>query len=115
LQRKIFKFTFIHMRLFLFFVSCCLFSSCMKLGLNFKHKTPKKAAILPVFTERDSLMGANNKFRSCFDVTHYDIHLKIEPKSKSIKGFVTTSFKLVEESKIIQLDLDPRLTIDSIV
>lgn len=91
-----------------------LLSSCMSLGINFKAKTPKKAAKLPRFTLKDSLVGYNNAYRSCFDVRHYDIHLEIEPEQKRIVGFVTTRFDLLNGSGKIQLDLDAQLVIDSI-
>lgn len=96
------------------FVSLIL-QSCIGLGINTNSKTPKKMARIPVFREQDSLKGFNNEFRSCFDVNHYDIHLSINEKEKSIKGFVTTTFKIVNQTKKIQLDLDEQMVIDSIV
>lgn len=89
-------------------------ASCMSIGLNFKNKTPVKASKLPRFTSKDSLLGYNNTFRNCFDVKHYDIHININTVKKSITGIVTTRFELLENLKKIQLDLDQRLSIDSI-
>ncbi|PBQ34712.1 hypothetical protein CNR22_24025 [Sphingobacteriaceae bacterium] len=89
-------------------------ASCMSLGLNFKHKTPKKPARLPDFTQKDSLLGFNNANRSCFDVKHYDIHISIDTDKKSISGKVTTRFDLIKPSDKIQIDLDPQFKIDSI-
>lgn len=92
-----------------------VFMSCMALGINLKYKTPKRHAILPKFAAKDSLLGFNNAHRSCFNVTHYDINLRFDIRQKSIKGYVTTSFELVNPSDKIQLDLDPQFMIDSIV
>lgn len=89
-------------------------ASCMSLGLNFKHKTPKKPARLPKFTQKDSLLGYNNANRTCFDVRHYDICLTIDTDKKRISGKVSTRFDLVKESEKIQIDLDPQFKIDSI-
>lgn len=91
-----------------------LFSSCLQLGLNVSHKTPKKASKLPQFTHKDSLLGAPYQRRICFDVKHYDVDLTIDPSQKSIAGKVTTSFILLQSASQIQLDLDSRLTIDSV-
>jgi aminopeptidase N len=87
----------------------------MQLGINFKNKTPKKEARLPEFSLKDSLVGFNNALRSCFDVKHYEIHLRINTSQKSISGFVTTRFELLNHSKKIQLDLDAQMLIDSIL
>lgn len=92
-----------------------MFGSCIHLGINIHHKTPRQAAKIPHFQHKDSLLGANNKWRSCFDVIHYEIQLDLDPKRKIISGFVTTRFNLIKSSSQIQLDLDPKLIIDSIV
>lgn len=86
----------------------------MSLGINLKNKTPNRPSHLPKFTVKDSLVGYNNPFRTCFDVRHYDIHLTLNGSQKSIQGFVTTRFDLLNNSKKIQLDLDRQLVIDSI-
>lgn len=96
-------------------VALFLMAGCMRLGLNFAHKTPKQASKIKTFTIKDSLKGDNNIYRQCFDVKHYDIHLKIDPDKKTIGGYITTRFDLVKESKTIQMDLDPQFVIDSIV
>ena len=82
--------------------------------INFKYKTPETPSKYAVFTIKDSLKGYNSSFRSCFDVTYYDIDLVFDLKQKSIKGSVTTSFNLLQKSKSIQLDLDSQFEIDSI-
>lgn len=104
----------------IFYFSCIvllsfILSACLGIGLNLKHKTPEKMAKIPMFKEQDCLKGFNNSFRSCFDVSHYDINLAIDEKEKSIKGFVTTSFKILTSTEKIQLDLDEQMLIDSIV
>ena len=82
--------------------------------INFKYKTPETPSKYAVFTIKDTLKGYNSSFRSCFDVTYYDIDLVFDLKQKSIKGSVTTSFNLLQKSKSIQLDLDSQFEIDSI-
>lgn len=99
--------------LFLFIIPLAL-SGCMGLGLNFKYKTPKHASKLPAFTIKDSLIGHNSAYRSCYDVKHYDINIHFDLEKKTISGIVTTRFQLINDSKRIQLDLDEQFVIDSI-
>lgn len=102
------------LKLLLFFFLPLVLVSCLSHVINFKHKTPYKPAKLPVFTIKDSLIGFNNPYRSCYDVKHYDIHVTIHPVRKSIQGFVTSYLQLTNPSVIIQLDLDAHLVIDSV-
>lgn len=100
--------------LWIFCFSLLFLTSCLQIGINFKHKTPSKGSQLPVFARKDSLLGFPYQRRQCFDVTHYAVELSLNPKEKSISGQVTTSFKMIEPANTLQLDLDKRLTIDSI-
>ncbi|HQA75330.1 MAG TPA: M1 family peptidase, partial [Flavobacterium sp.] len=68
-----------------------------------------------VFTRKDSLHGGMRQERSCFDVQRYDLNIKVNIDEKSIKGSNTISFKIVDSTKTIQLDLFENMQIDSIV
>jgi aminopeptidase N len=67
------------------------------------------------FTERDSLQGSLRKERTCFDVLRYDLSIKVFPETKKIVGFNEITFKTVDYTKKIQLDLFENMNIDSIV
>jgi aminopeptidase N len=67
------------------------------------------------FTRRDSLQGSLRPERTCFDVLRYDLNLTIEPKYKSLVGFNDITFKVVEKTAKIQLDLFENMKVDSIV
>ena len=67
------------------------------------------------FTRKDSLLGGLRKERTCFDVLRYDLNIKINPKEKSIVGYNEITFKAVETTNKIQLDLFENMQIDSIV
>lgn len=66
-------------------------------------------------TRKDSLHGGLRIERTCFDVLHYDLNIKINPDEKSIVGYNEITFKAVENIKKIQLDLFDNMKIDSIV
>jgi aminopeptidase N len=96
-------------------IACLSLIICSCGVINFKYKTPETSSKYPIFTVKDSLKGYNSIFRSCYDVTHYDIDLAFDLEQKSIKGSVTTTLKLLQKSKTIQLDLDSQFKVDSII
>ncbi|NMB82641.1 MAG: M1 family metallopeptidase, partial [Ignavibacteria bacterium] len=52
--------------------------------------------------------------QSCYDVTHYNVNLNIDPATKSIAGTVTVSAKATENLNRMIIDLDTTFTIDHI-
>jgi aminopeptidase N len=67
------------------------------------------------FTRKDSLQGGFSFERSCFDVQRYDLDITVDPEKKYLFGSNTISFKMLEESSKIQLDLFENMNVDSIV
>jgi aminopeptidase N len=66
------------------------------------------------YTQRDSLQGGMRPERACYDVLRYDLNIKINPVQKSIVGYNDITFKVVENTSRIQLDLFSNMKIDSI-
>ena len=91
-----------------------LIGSCSLVGLNMKHKTPKKASVYPVFTEKDTLRGAITPFRRNNDVTFYHINLDVDIDQQSLKGNVEIRFTALADMDTIQIDLYTDMIIDSI-
>lgn len=67
------------------------------------------------FTRRDSLKGGLPQERACYDVQRYDLNILINPDERSITGFNEISFKIVENTNRIQLDLFANMAVDSII
>lgn len=67
------------------------------------------------FTLADTLRGTLSPSRSCFDVTHYDLHVAVDIDSKSISGVNHIHFKNVTDFDSLQIDLFENMDIDSIV
>lgn len=67
------------------------------------------------FTKRDSLQGGLPFERTCFDVLHYDLDITVNPDEKYISGSNTIRFRVVENTKRIQLDLFENMKVDSIL
>ncbi len=67
------------------------------------------------FTRKDSLLGGLPFDRTCFDVLHYGLNIKIDIEKKAIIGYNEIEFKVVSETKKIQLDLFENMRVDSII
>ena len=65
-------------------------------------------------TRRDSLQGGLRFERTCYDVLRYDLNIKVDPAKKWIFGANEITFKVIEPTKKIQLDLFDNMIIDGI-
>jgi aminopeptidase N len=70
-----------------------------------KEKLYPELGYRPRYTRKDSLRGALRPERNCFDVTFYNLKLKIDPRKKSIAGSNDISFRVVTPTRRIQIDL----------
>lgn len=66
-------------------------------------------------TRKDSLQGGLRPERTCYNVLRYDLNIKINPEEKSIVGYNRISFKVVNSTSKIQVDLFENMQIDSIM
>lgn len=67
------------------------------------------------FTRRDSLHGGLRVERTAYDVLRYDLNIAIDPEKKSIAGYNDITFKVVENTNKIQIDLFENMLVDSII
>lgn len=67
------------------------------------------------FTRRDSLQGGLRPERTSFDVQRYDLNIKVDTDKKIIVGYNDITFKVIENTSKIQIDLFENMQIDSIV
>lgn len=91
-----------------------LFSGCSLLGIHYNMHNPKKAGKYPQFTEETRLRGTLTRYRSCYDVKHYDINISIMPESKSLKGYVDIHAVAAGDFDTLQVDLYENLKLNSI-
>jgi aminopeptidase N len=67
------------------------------------------------FSRKDSLQGGLRPERTAYDVLRYDLNITINPKEKSITGYNDITFKTVETTSTIQVDLFENMQVDSII
>ncbi len=66
------------------------------------------------FTHDDSLRGGLRPERTCYDVTFYDLNVKVDIASKSISGYNTLYFTANTPFDRLQIDLFQNMIIDKI-
>ncbi len=67
------------------------------------------------FTHADTLRGSLRPQRTCFDVLHYGLYLRIDPKKKHISGHVDIKYAVEEDFTTLQLDLFQNMKIQRIL
>ncbi len=66
-------------------------------------------------THADSLRGMNSPERSWWDVTFYDLQVRVNPKDRTLRGVNHITYRVVSAPQEMQIDLQPPLLVDSIV
>ena len=62
-----------------------------------------------VFTRQDSLRGSITPERAWWDITYYDLNIKVTPADKYIAGSNTIHYKVLQPSNVLQVDLQTPL------
>jgi aminopeptidase N len=68
-----------------------------------------------IATRRDTLQGGLRPERTTYDVQRYDLNIKVDPDKKFISGYTDITFKVVESTSKIQVDLFANMAVDSII
>jgi aminopeptidase N len=69
----------------------------------------------PVFTRADTLRGTVGPARAWWDVTFYDLHVRVNPADSSITGWNGITYEVIEAGQEMQIDLQEPLVVDSMV
>lgn len=67
------------------------------------------------FNRQDTLRGSITPERSWWDLTFYHLDIKVNPADSTITGSNTITYRVIDPGKVIQIDLQPPLTIISAV
>ena len=97
--------------------SFCLCKLSLLLVLNVFVSSQSSAQLLEqkkIFTRADTLRGGLRPERTCYDVTYYDLKIKLDTINKSITGSNEIFFKAVTDIIVMQLDLLDSMIIDKI-
>ncbi|NND16299.1 MAG: M1 family metallopeptidase [Eudoraea sp.] len=66
------------------------------------------------FTRQDTLRGSITPERGWWDLTYYNLDIKVDPDKKYISGSTIVGYTVLSPAKVLQIDLQPPLVIDRI-
>jgi len=66
------------------------------------------------FTRQDSLRGSITPEREWWDLTYYDLDIKVEPDQKYISGSTTVGYTVLSPHQVLQIDLQSPLRIENV-
>jgi aminopeptidase N len=69
----------------------------------------------PRFTRADTLRGSITPQRAWWDVTFYDLHVRVSPADSSIAGRNGITYRVLRPAREMQIDLQEPLQVDSMV
>jgi aminopeptidase N len=67
------------------------------------------------FTHADTLRGSIGPARAWWKTTFYDLHVRVNPVDSSIAGFNGITYRVLNPSQEMQIDLQPPMIVDSMV
>jgi aminopeptidase N len=68
-----------------------------------------------IFTKDDTLRGSITPERAWWDLSFYELKLTVNPETKSIEGQNTIHYKVLTTNKVMQIDLQPPLSIERVL
>ncbi|EDM44656.1 aminopeptidase N [unidentified eubacterium SCB49] len=66
------------------------------------------------FSKEDELSGTVTKDRAWWDVLHYNLKVEVFPETKTIEGTNTITYKVLDEEKVMRIDLQAPMEINKI-
>ena len=67
------------------------------------------------FTRADTLRGSISPERAWWDVTYYDLDVRVNPADSTVAGSNRIVYRVLSAPRTMQIDLDERLRVDSII
>ncbi|WP_452223354.1 M1 family metallopeptidase [Lacinutrix chionoecetis] len=66
------------------------------------------------FTRQDTLRGSITPEREWWDLTYYHLDIRVNPDEKTISGKNTIQYRVLQPNQILQIDLQPPLTLTKV-
>ncbi|MGN6392496.1 MAG: M1 family metallopeptidase [Gemmatimonadales bacterium] len=68
-----------------------------------------------VYTHADTLRGSVTPERAWWDVTFYDLHVRLDPSDSTVRGWNGITYRVTGPARAMQIDLQTPLVMDSVV
>ena len=93
-------------------ITIIVFISILNLySVNAQYKAPPDK----IFTRQDTLRGSITPERAWWDLTYYHLDIVVSPSDSSIYGINTVTYRVLQSSRIMQIDLQEPLKITKAV
>ncbi len=73
------------------------------------------AAQTRTFTRADTLRGSITPERAWWDVTFYDLHVRLDPSDSTVRGRNAITYRITGKARDMQIDLQEPLRVDSVI
>jgi aminopeptidase N len=80
---------------------------CISVMLNAQYTAPA----MRHFTRQDTLRGSITPERAWWDLTYYHLDVNVKPSDSTIYGTNTVVYRVIEPAEIMQIDLQPPMTL----
>lgn len=67
------------------------------------------------FTHDDTLRGSITRERAWWDLTYYELRVRVDPDKQRLDGSTTVFYKVLEPYQTLQIDLQPPLSINRVL
>jgi aminopeptidase N len=67
------------------------------------------------FTHDDTLRGSITRERAWWDLTYYELRVRVDPDKQRLEGSTTIFYKVIEPYQTLQIDLQPPLSINRVL
>ena len=67
------------------------------------------------FTHDDTLRGSITRERAWWDLTYYELRVRVDPDKQRLEGSTTVFYKVLEPYQTLQIDLQPPLSISRVL
>ena len=66
------------------------------------------------YTRADTLRGSNGPARSWWDVTYYDLNVRVSPADSSLSGWNAITYRVLASGDELQIDLQAPMSLDAV-
>jgi aminopeptidase N len=67
------------------------------------------------FTHDDTLRGSITRERAWWDLTYYELRVRVDPDKQSLEGSTTVFYNVIDPYQTLQIDLQPPLSIKRVL
>ncbi len=91
-----------------------LLKGAMAAGFMLAAAATAHAQNAPQFTHQDTLRGSITPERVWWDLTHYNLNVRVNPADSTIRGVNTIHYRVLTPNQVMQIDLQKPMQVEKI-